>query len=32
MMSYTQFPSLFWVYAIETAIYILNNIPSKSVS
>ncbi|TYK11833.1 putative Integrase core domain [Cucumis melo var. makuwa] len=32
MMSYTQLPSSFWRYAVETAVYILNNVPSKSVS
>ncbi|KAA0049830.1 gag/pol protein [Cucumis melo var. makuwa] len=32
MMSYAQLPSLFWGYAIETAVHIFNNVPSKSVS
>ncbi|KAA0045342.1 gag/pol protein [Cucumis melo var. makuwa] len=32
MMNYAQLPSLFWGYAIETAVHILNNVPSKSVS
>ncbi|TYJ98755.1 gag/pol protein [Cucumis melo var. makuwa] len=32
MMSYTQFPSSSWGYAVEAAIHILNNVPSKSVS
>ncbi|KAA0048708.1 gag/pol protein [Cucumis melo var. makuwa] len=32
MMSYTQLPSSFWGYAVETAVHILNNVPSKSVS
>ncbi|KAA0058368.1 gag/pol protein [Cucumis melo var. makuwa] len=32
MMSYAQFPSSFWGYAVETAVHILNNVPSKSVS
>ncbi|KAA0058340.1 gag/pol protein [Cucumis melo var. makuwa] len=32
MMSFAQLPYSFWRYALETAIYILNNVPSKSVS
>ncbi|KAA0050040.1 gag/pol protein [Cucumis melo var. makuwa] len=32
MMSFTQLPDSFWGYALETTIYILNNVPSKSVS
>ncbi|KAA0041242.1 gag/pol protein [Cucumis melo var. makuwa] len=32
MMSYTQLPSSFWGYAVETAVHILNNVPLKSVS
>ncbi|TYK06159.1 gag/pol protein [Cucumis melo var. makuwa] len=32
MMSFAQLPDSFWEYALETAIYILNNVPSKSVS
>ncbi|TYK03644.1 gag/pol protein [Cucumis melo var. makuwa] len=32
MMSFTQLPDSFWRYALETTIYILNNVPSKSVS
>ncbi|TYJ99632.1 gag/pol protein [Cucumis melo var. makuwa] len=32
MMSYTQLPSSFWGYTVETAVHILNNVPSKSVS
>ncbi|KAL4025380.1 hypothetical protein IC575_013770 [Cucumis melo] len=32
MMSYAQLPSSFWGYAVETAVHILNNAPSKSVS
>ncbi|KAA0040307.1 gag/pol protein [Cucumis melo var. makuwa] len=32
MMSFAQLPDSFWGYALETAIYILNNVPSKSVS
>ncbi|TYK02506.1 gag/pol protein [Cucumis melo var. makuwa] len=32
MMSYAQLPSSFWGYAVETAVHILNNVPSKSVS
>ncbi|TYJ96447.1 gag/pol protein [Cucumis melo var. makuwa] len=30
MMSFAQLPDSFWGYALETAIYILNNVPSKS--
>ncbi|KAA0050328.1 gag/pol protein [Cucumis melo var. makuwa] len=32
MMSFAQLPDSFWGYALETTIYILNNVPSKSVS
>ncbi|KAA0061307.1 gag/pol protein [Cucumis melo var. makuwa] len=32
MMSFAQLPDSFWRYALETTIYILNNVPSKSVS
>ncbi|TYK15887.1 gag/pol protein [Cucumis melo var. makuwa] len=32
MMTFAQFPDSFWGYALETAIYILNNVPSKTVS
>ncbi|KAA0059677.1 gag/pol protein [Cucumis melo var. makuwa] len=32
MMSFAQLPDSFWGYALEIAIYILNNVPSKSVS
>ncbi|TYK16300.1 gag/pol protein [Cucumis melo var. makuwa] len=32
MMSYAQLPSSFWGYTVETAVHILNNVPSKSVS
>ncbi|KAA0067110.1 gag/pol protein [Cucumis melo var. makuwa] len=32
VMSFAQLPDSFWGYALETAIYILNNVPSKSVS
>ncbi|KAA0046206.1 gag/pol protein [Cucumis melo var. makuwa] len=32
MMSFAQLPNSFWGYALETAIYILNNVLSKSVS
>ncbi|TYK21571.1 gag/pol protein [Cucumis melo var. makuwa] len=31
MMSFAQLPDSFWGYALETVIYILNNVPSKSV-
>src|SRR3954463_6173055 len=31
MMSHTDFPVSFWGYALETAAYILNREPSKSV-
>ncbi|TYK13967.1 gag/pol protein [Cucumis melo var. makuwa] len=31
-MSYAQLPSSFWGYAVETAVHILNNVSSKSVS
>ncbi|KAA0035676.1 gag/pol protein [Cucumis melo var. makuwa] len=32
MMSFAQLPDSFWGYALETTIYILNNVPSQSVS
>ncbi|KAA0038367.1 gag/pol protein [Cucumis melo var. makuwa] len=32
MMSFAQLPDLFWGYALKTTVYILNNVPSKSVS
>ncbi|KAA0052874.1 gag/pol protein [Cucumis melo var. makuwa] len=32
IMSFSQLPYSFWGYTLETAIYILNNVPSKSVS
>ncbi|TYK30724.1 gag/pol protein [Cucumis melo var. makuwa] len=32
MTSFAQLPDSFWGYALETTIYILNNVPSKSVS
>ncbi|KAL4033283.1 hypothetical protein IC575_006370 [Cucumis melo] len=32
MMSYTHLPNSFWGYAVQTAVYILNCVPSKSVS
>ena len=32
MLSYSSLPILFWGYALETATYLLNLIPSKSVS
>ncbi|KAL0534679.1 hypothetical protein IC582_028970 [Cucumis melo] len=32
MMNYTQLPSSFWGYAVETAVHILNNVPSMSIS
>ena len=32
MMSFAQLPDYFWGYALEKTIYILNNVPSKSVS
>lgn len=31
MMSYTDLPISFWGYALETAIHLLNRVPSKSV-
>lgn len=31
MMSYAQLPDSFWGFAVETAAYILNMVPSKSV-
>ena len=31
MMSHTTLPISFWGYALETAIHILNRVPSKSV-
>ena len=32
MMSYTDLPISLWGYALQTASYILNRVPSKSVS
>ena len=32
MLSYSSLPILFWGYALETATYLLNLIPSKVVS
>ena len=32
MLSYSSLPISFWGYALETATYLLNLIPSKSVS
>ncbi|KAL0533177.1 hypothetical protein IC582_030392 [Cucumis melo] len=32
MMSFAQLSDSFWGYALETTIYILNNVPSKNVS
>ena len=32
MMSFAQLPDPFWRYAVETATYILNMVPTKSVS
>ena len=32
MMSFAQLPDPFWGYAVETATYILNTVPTKSVS
>ena len=32
MLSYSSLPMLFWGYALETATYLLNLVPSKSVS
>ena len=32
MMSNASFPNSFWGYALETAQYILNLVPSKAVS
>ena len=32
MLSYSSLPESFWGYALETAAYILNLVPSKSVS
>ena len=32
MMSFAQFSDSFWGYSLETTVYILNNVPSKSVS
>ena len=32
MMSYAPLPNSFWGYAVETALYILNVVPSKSVT
>ena len=31
MMSYSTLPTTFWGYALLTACYLLNNVPSKSV-
>ena len=31
MMSLTDLPKSFWGYALETAVYALNRVPSKSV-
>ena len=31
MMSYSDLPNSFWGHALETAAYILNLVPSKSV-
>ena len=31
MMSLTDLPKSFWGYALETAVYVLNRVPSKSV-
>ena len=31
MMSYSTLPITFWEYALLTACYLLNNVPSKSV-
>ena len=31
MMSMSEFPISFWGYALETAVYILNRVPTKSV-
>ena len=31
MLSYSTLPISFWGYALETTIYILNRVPSKSV-
>ena len=32
MMSYTTLPTSFWGYALQTACYVLNQVPSKSVA
>ena len=32
MMSYAQLPNSFWGYALETALHILSNVPSKRFS
>ena len=32
MMGYAHLPDTFWGYAVEIIVYILNNVPSKSVS
>ena len=32
MLSYSSLPESFWGYAVETAAYILNLVPSKSVT
>ena len=31
MMSYSDLPDSFWGYTLETSVYILNLVPSKSV-
>ena len=31
MMGYSELPVFLWGYALETAVYILNHVPSKSV-
>ena len=31
MMSYSELPNSYWGYALETVVYILNLVPSKSV-
>ena len=31
MMSYSDLPNSFWGYAVQTVVYILNCVPSKSV-
>ena len=32
MMSLTDLPKMFWGYALNTAIYTLNRVPSKSIA